>query len=149
MDRLFVVLILSLAGVCHSKLSKGRALRSQIPVIIIPVNKSKKHPVSEIKSERQIMENENLSPSESKRLSGLIAAYANIWADVILDKNLNMHLDDLNRDLEKINELIDGREDLKQPVLPFYRIANQLTRMREVIRKKISKQSAYVSSATG
>lgn len=74
---------------------------------------------------------------ENEFLSKITAAYADIWGDVLLNKNLLKHLETMDEDLASLNELIDGKETLKQNTLPFYRLANQLFRMRDVVRKKV------------
>ncbi|TDO20256.1 hypothetical protein [Pedobacter duraquae] len=83
------------------------------------------------------MESSEWSPIENELLSKYMIAYADIWADVLLNKNLNRHLRSIQEDLVHLNELIDGKEQLQQNALPIYRITNQLFRMQDVVRKKV------------
>lgn len=85
------------------------------------------------------MDNHKSSPLASELLAKIIAAYADIWADVLLGKNLSIHLKSMEDDLKMLNELIDGKESLGENPLPFYRIANRLFRMKDVVTRKIAK----------
>jgi len=64
-------------------------------------------------------------------------AYADIWADVMLNKNLQRHLKSMQQDLAQLNQLIDGKELLQENALPLYRITNQLFRMQDMLRTKL------------
>ena len=88
------------------------------------------------------MGNRESSTGENELLFKYVVAYADIWADVILNKNLHRHLRSMQDDLKHLNELIDGREALKANALPLYRISNQLFRMQDVVRSKIECQLA-------
>jgi hypothetical protein len=83
------------------------------------------------------MENQESSTTENKLLSKIMAAYANIWADVILGKNLAIHLKSIEEDLVMLNEFVDGKEKLRENPLHFYRITNMLYRMKDVLLQKI------------
>ena len=84
------------------------------------------------------MQNNESSPKERELTSKYITAYADIWADVILNKNLLKHLKSIKIDLAHLNELIDGKEILQENTLPFHRIANQLYRMQDIVQKKLN-----------
>lgn len=83
------------------------------------------------------MENSQPVPMEEKLVSKYMIAYADIWADVMLNKNLSRHLRSIKDDLKHLNELIDGKEALNGNPLPLYRIANQLYRMQDVVKTKV------------
>lgn len=89
-------------------------------------------------TEMVIMENDNPSQLENEFLSSIMISYADIMADVILKKNLTIHLKIIEDDLAMLNEFIDGKEKLKENPLRFYRIANMLFRMKDVILRKIT-----------
>ena len=76
---------------------------------------------------------------ENPMLSKIMAAYAEIWADVMLDKNLQTHLRNMEDDLKILNELIDGKELLGHNSLHFHRIANMLYRLKDIVLDKIGK----------
>ena len=84
------------------------------------------------------MENNEFSPTDKVLTSKYVTAYADIWADVMLNKNLKRHLNSIRADLAHLNELIDGKETLQQNALPLYRITNQLFRMQDVVRGKLN-----------
>ena len=83
------------------------------------------------------MANRDSSAGENELMSKYIIAYADIWADVMLNKNLRRHLRSMQDDLRHLNELIDGKEAMNCNALPLYRITNQLFRMQDVLRAKI------------
>ena len=84
------------------------------------------------------MEHHETVPMEDKLVSKYMIAYADIWADVILNKNLLLHLNTIEDDLKHLNEIIDGKEALNCNALGVYRITNQLYRMRDIVVKKVS-----------
>jgi len=72
------------------------------------------------------------------KLDNMIAAYAEIWADVLLDKNLSMHLLNIEDDLRYLNQLI-AMKDQDHPHIPIYfSIAEQLKRLQEIVVNKLS-----------
>lgn len=73
---------------------------------------------------------------ENEKLQKIIAAYADLWADVLLDKNLGQHLKKISDDLGHLHKLIDHREARHLDTIHYYRIANQLFRLQEIIRDK-------------
>jgi hypothetical protein len=85
------------------------------------------------------MKNDKPAPLERELLSKIMAAYADIWADVILGKNLTAHLILIREDILMLNELIDGKEALQENTLRYYRLVNMLYRMKDVIQDKIEK----------
>lgn len=85
------------------------------------------------------MENQRYSSAESTELAELVAVYADIWADVIIGKKLDVHLREVEEDLVYINKIIDLKEASKRDATSIYRIANQLYRLKDIILKKRQK----------
>jgi hypothetical protein len=78
------------------------------------------------------------------KLDKMIAAYAEIWADVLLDKNLSMHLLNIEDDLRYLNQLI-ALKNLDHPhVLIYFSIAEQLKRLQRIVVYKLNE--GYSSS---
>jgi hypothetical protein len=78
------------------------------------------------------------------KLDNMIAAYAEIWADVLLNKNLIVHLLNIEDDLRYVNQLI-ALKDLDHAHVPIYfSIREQLKRLHEIVVNKLSK--GYSSS---
>jgi hypothetical protein len=76
------------------------------------------------------------------KLDNMIAAYAEIWAEVLLDKSLRMHLLNIEDDLRYLNQLI-AMKDQDHPHVPVYLlIAAQLKRLQEIIVEKLSRGNA-------
>lgn len=76
---------------------------------------------------------------ENEKLSKIITAYADIWADVILNKNLDQHLKGISEDLGLLNKLIDYKDARHLDTVRYYRIANQLFLLQEIVRDKLEK----------
>lgn len=74
---------------------------------------------------------------ENAILSKIIAVYADIWADVLLDENLDRHLRNISDDLGHLNKLIDYREARGLETVNYYQITIQLFRLQEIVRNKI------------
>ncbi|MET4141754.1 hypothetical protein [Pedobacter sp. UYP1] len=76
---------------------------------------------------------------ETEKLSKIITAYADIWADVMLDKNLDQHLKGISEDLGHLNKLIDYKDARHLNTVRYYRIANQLSLLQEIVRDKLAR----------
>ncbi|MET1057661.1 MAG: hypothetical protein ABWY16_20265 [Pedobacter sp.] len=78
------------------------------------------------------------STDRKKKLDKLVAAYAEIWADVLLDKNLDLHYLQIREDLEFLEQLIKLKDAGHQDTLMFSLIANQLNCLRAIVFSKLS-----------
>lgn len=85
------------------------------------------------------MGNQKYSSAQSPELAELIAVYADVWADVIIGKNLDAHLREIEEDLVYINKIVDLKEASKQDAISIYRISNQLYRLKDIILRKQQK----------
>lgn len=80
--------------------------------------------------------------NEQKILSRIIQEYAEMWADVILDKNLvKSHLE-ITRDINYLDGLIARRHAQKLNTDSYLKIANQLARLEKIIREKLGSSTA-------
>ena len=80
--------------------------------------------------------------NEQKILSRIIQEYAEMWADVILDKNLvKSHLE-ITRDINHLDGLIARRHAQKLNTDSYLKIANQLARLEKIIREKLGSSTA-------
>jgi len=73
----------------------------------------------------------------SSALDQIISDYADMWAEVILDKNLEDHLKKIRADINFLNKLICMREKKGKDNTQFIRIADQLYALRQVVLKKM------------
>jgi len=73
----------------------------------------------------------------SSALDQIISDYADMWAEVILDKNLEDHLKKIRADINFLNKLICMREKKGKDNTQFIRIADQLYALRQVVLKKL------------
>lgn len=76
---------------------------------------------------------------ENEKLSKIITAYADIWADVMMDKNLEHHLKGISEDLGYLNKLIDYKDARHHDTIHYYRIVNQLFRLQDIVRDKLAR----------
>jgi hypothetical protein len=90
-----------------------------------------------MRTDMHTMENDRTSPIKSNLLPKIVSAYADIWADVILERNLDFHLKVIDYDLVRISSQIAKREAANENPIHHYRVAKQLYRMREIIQRKI------------
>lgn len=79
--------------------------------------------------------------TENQKLNGIIQAYVDIWADVILNKNLAVHLKKIKEDLNHINRVIKRRKTQELDVLSYCRIAYQLFRLQKIVSDKLEELS--------
>lgn len=75
---------------------------------------------------------------ENQKLTQIIQAYSHIWAEVILNKNLMVHLNEIKDDLGQLKRLISERKNQNLETLPYCRIADQLFRLKEIINDKLN-----------
>lgn len=83
------------------------------------------------------MNNQKPSEESSNELGVILRVYSDIWSDILLDRNLFSHLIKMDEDLGHLNKLIDAMEGRNQNVLKYYKITNQLYRMRDIVQDKI------------
>ncbi|RBQ08927.1 hypothetical protein [Pedobacter miscanthi] len=76
--------------------------------------------------------------NDGKTLSRIIQEYADLWADVMLDKNLMKALEKINKDINDLDRLIVRRGTQGLDTVIYSKIANQLLVMEEIIREKVN-----------
>jgi hypothetical protein len=72
------------------------------------------------------------------KLDNLIAAYSEIWADVLLDKNLNQHYLQIEDDLLFLDQFIKLKDAQHQDTTMLCMIAHQLIQLREIVAVKLN-----------
>ena len=81
------------------------------------------------------------SLARKEKLNTITAAYAEIWADVLLDKNLELHLSQVTEDLRYLHHLIKSKDMAHPQIISYYRIANELIRLKYILDEKLKKPS--------
>ena len=79
------------------------------------------------------------TPIQSPVLKDIISAYADLWADVMLGKNLESHLKNIDSDLQYLDVLIAIREKEGANNQRIIKVANQLYCMKMIVLKKLRK----------
>jgi len=77
------------------------------------------------------------TPIQSPVLKDIISAYADLWADVMLGKNLESHLKNIDSDLQYLDVLIAIREKEGANNQRIIKVANQLYCMKMIVLKKL------------
>ena len=77
------------------------------------------------------------TPLQSPVLKDIISAYADLWADVMLGKNLESHLKNIDSDLQYLDVLIAIREKEGANNQRIIKVANQLYCMKMIVLKKL------------
>ena len=77
------------------------------------------------------------TPIQSPVLKDIISAYADLWADVMLGKNLESHLKNIDSDLQYLDVLIAIREKKGANNQRIIKVANQLYCMKMIVLKKL------------
>ena len=77
------------------------------------------------------------TPLQSPVLKDIISAYADLWADVMLGKNLESHLKKIDSDLQYVDVLIAIREKEGANNQRIIKVANQLYCMKMIVLKKL------------
>jgi hypothetical protein len=72
-----------------------------------------------------------------EKLDNIIAAYAEMWADVLLDRNLHLHFSRINDDLQYLRQLIDSKDANHPDTLSYHKIADQLIHLKEIVAAKL------------
>jgi hypothetical protein len=93
-----------------------------------------------MRTDRNAMEQKKILIRKAK-LDNMIAAYAEIWAEVLLDKNLVLHLIQIEDDLRYINRLINLNNAVHPHVPAYFAIAKQLIRLQEIIVQKLQRNN--------
>jgi len=78
---------------------------------------------------------------QSPILKNIISAYADLWADVMLGKNLESHLEKISTDLHYVDVLIAIREKEGVNTHRIIKVANQLYCMKMIVLKKLKLRS--------
>jgi hypothetical protein len=89
---------------------------------------------------RNAMEQKKILIRQAK-LDNMIAAYAEIWAEVLLDKNLVLHFIQIEDDLRYINRLINLNNAVHPQVSAYFAIAKQLIHLQEIIVQKLQRNN--------
>ncbi|SEA62662.1 hypothetical protein [Pedobacter hartonius] len=74
-----------------------------------------------------------------EKLDYIIAAYAEIWAEVMLDKNLDLHLLQVEDDLRYLDHLINSKDADHPQTFIYYTIANDLIRLKKFLDKQLKR----------
>jgi hypothetical protein len=72
------------------------------------------------------------------KLKHIISVYANLWADVLYNKKLGIHLQKIDHDIAFIGLLITLRYFRRNESMMLAKIHKELILMREIIKKRIS-----------
>lgn len=78
---------------------------------------------------------------QPKILKDIISAYADLWADVMLGKNLENHLKKIDNDFYYVNRLAEIKEKDGNDNKRLVKIADQLYCLRLIILKKLKLRS--------
>ena len=73
--------------------------------------------------------------TERDRLPNIMSKYAEIWADVLYDRNLEVHIAEINRDIALVRLLIIAKRS-NAPSTALSRIRQDLERLARVISRK-------------
>lgn len=74
-------------------------------------------------------------------LKEIMSTYANLWADVMLSKNLEKHLIKIEFDLYEIDRHITMKENESKDHVAMDRVANQLYCLKMIVLKKLKLRS--------
>ena len=72
------------------------------------------------------------------KLENIICGYANIWADVLCNKNLKNHLKEIEFDILLLDVVVEFYR--KKDSYRFLKIRNDLIKLRGIIETKINRQ---------
>lgn len=75
------------------------------------------------------------------KLNNLMAAYADLWADVLLDKNLYDHFLAVNEDLYYLKQLIALKSAGHHDTVSYDKIAQQLICLKAIIAVKLKREA--------
>jgi hypothetical protein len=84
--------------------------------------------------------NQNKSLIRKQKLDNIIAAYAEMWADVLLDRNLSLHFSQIDADLKYLKELIDSKDPNHPDLLSYHMIADQLIHLKEIVAARLKER---------
>ena len=79
-----------------------------------------------------------------EKLNYIIAAYADIWADVLLKKNLDLHLLQVKEDLRYLTYLINSKDIDHPHIYTYYMIAKELIHFKNILNKKLKRLNAIL-----
>lgn len=81
--------------------------------------------------------NTKITPTPSPILKHIISVYADLWADIMLGKNLEKHQAKIEADLFYIDQLAAIKEKNGKDSHQLVKIANQLYCLKLIILKKL------------
>jgi len=87
------------------------------------------------------MNTKDLPLHTSPVLKNIISTYADLWADVMLSKNLEKHLIKIEFDLYEIDHMITVRENEGKDHTAMDKVANQLYCLKMIVLKKLKLRS--------
>lgn len=83
-----------------------------------------------------------LPESNTPIVQHIIAQYSELWADVMYNRRLQIHLKKIEQDIQYTQDLMTAAAEKKNSYRGLKTVQHDLIRLREVIRKKIPSGSS-------